>query len=239
VPDDVEQPSKTDGSDEDLLFAPGVVDDWFTVNIRARREKLGMSQADLAQKMVALGWRYYPQTIHRIESGQRKVTVGEAEAVAHVLGTSVYRLTWPDTVSDTVNLFTSLAEQADQAFEEIAAWTGRLLDARLQIERNLEDAEDLKVTPREGRPLTARERRQILNAVNVAREALEHATPEFAVERGSLDYADMREPARPLEHALPEFVEHRVFYHTVTREPTSVQAPDDGEAEEVASDGEG
>ena len=80
-----------DEQDEPAAEAPaaaGVIDEWVAWNIRLRREGLGMSQADLAKEMAALGWKYYPQTVHRVEQGQRKVTIGEAEALARIVAES-------------------------------------------------------------------------------------------------------------------------------------------------------
>lgn len=55
-------------------------------NLVSRRKRLGMSQADVAGKMAALGERYHPQTVHRIEHGERKVTVNDLVAFASLWG---------------------------------------------------------------------------------------------------------------------------------------------------------
>lgn len=56
-------------------------------NLVSRRKRLGMSQADIAEKMTALGCpSIYPQTIGRIELGLRKVSVNDLAALAGVLG---------------------------------------------------------------------------------------------------------------------------------------------------------
>lgn len=89
-----EQPGEADGSPIVPGPAPGAVDERVAANLRRLREKQGWSQADLSARMTALGWRYHPQTVHKNENGQRKVTVGEAEALARIFGTTIDRLGW-------------------------------------------------------------------------------------------------------------------------------------------------
>lgn len=74
--------------------APGAVDERVAGNLRRLREKRGWSQADLSAMMTGLGWRYHPQTVHKNETGQRKVPIGEAEVLARIFGTTLDRLTW-------------------------------------------------------------------------------------------------------------------------------------------------
>lgn len=168
------EPREDDGSQE-----PGDVDSRVAVGIRALREKSGMSQADLAGRMAAAGWRWHPQTIHRIESGQRKVTVGEAEALARILGTSLTRLTWPDPASSVVNFLSTFTGRADSAFERIASATGELLFARDHLGRGIAEARKRGIDGQE----------HVREALAGAEAALEHATPERAVETGREDYA--------------------------------------------------
>ncbi len=137
-----------------------------------------MSQADLAGKMTELGWHYYAQTVHRVESGQRKVPVGEAVALAEVLGTSLTRLTQPDPASNTASFILMFTGRADGAYEQIAAGTHALLFARDHIERGIEAAEKQDA-----------DSERLRDAIAEGRAALEHATPEAAVKTGREDYA--------------------------------------------------
>jgi DNA-binding transcriptional MerR regulator len=73
----------------------GVVDELFAIQVRETRERLKMSQGELARQMSARGFPYYQQTVRRIEDSQRKVSVGEAKALAEILGTTIDRLTEP------------------------------------------------------------------------------------------------------------------------------------------------
>ena len=79
----------------------GVVDELFAIQVRETRERLKMSQGKLARQMSARGFPYYQQTVRRIEDSQRKVSVGEAKALAEILGTTIDRLTEPVSAEET------------------------------------------------------------------------------------------------------------------------------------------
>ena len=79
----------------------GVVDELFAIQVRETRERLKMSQGELARQMSARGFPYYQQTVRRIEDSQRKVSVGEAKALAEILGTTIDRLTEPVSAEKT------------------------------------------------------------------------------------------------------------------------------------------
>lgn len=84
------------GDDDD---AEGVVpfeaERRFATNLRTTRERKGMTQAQLAEAMTEHGipgWRQ--QTVTRVENGHRRIWIGEAQALADILGTTMERLTW-------------------------------------------------------------------------------------------------------------------------------------------------
>jgi transcriptional regulator with XRE-family HTH domain len=159
---------------------PGVVDDQVAANIRRHREAAGLSQADLAAEMSRLGWPYHPQTVHRIEQGSRKVPVGEAAALAEILGVSLAGLTWPDPVSDTVAWFGLFTARADQAYEKIAEGTRDLLFAAAQLRRGIGEAEDRGLATQD----------DVREALEEARARIENATPARAQEHGRESYAE-------------------------------------------------
>lgn len=156
----------------------GDADARFAANMRARREELGMSLADVAREMTAAGVKRAPQTVHKDESGQRKIGVGEADAYARVLKTTITRLTQPDPASNTAAFIDMFTGRADSAWEQIASWTAALLFARDHIKRGIESAE--KQGADAGR---------LADAVTEGRAALENATPEAALRAGYEDYA--------------------------------------------------
>lgn len=182
MPDIPEEPEQGGDSPAGPQASAGVIDEWVAWNVRIRRENLGMSQADLAQKMAALGWKYYPQTVHRIESGQRKVTIGEAEALARIFSTTVDTLTWPDMVTHTAAWFGVFIGRADAAFEQIAAQARELLFDREHLERALAEVERRKIGDQDG----------VREVADDARSVLERAAPEQAVEVGRGEYEEWR-----------------------------------------------
>lgn len=58
----------------------------FAEKIRLHREQKTMTQEELAHEVSLRGFDFKQQTIYKIESGNRRVTVGEAAAIADALG---------------------------------------------------------------------------------------------------------------------------------------------------------
>src|SRR6516225_8155876 len=87
--------SEPDGENEQAPSAEpaGLADERFATNIREERERQKLSQGELARRMADRGFPFYQQTIRRIEEGRRKVSVGEAKAIAEILDTTVDQLT--------------------------------------------------------------------------------------------------------------------------------------------------
>jgi transcriptional regulator with XRE-family HTH domain len=181
-----DEPEQADDKDPTGPAQAGVIDEWVAWNIRIRRENLGWSQADLGKEMTALGWKWYPQTVHRVESGQRKVTIGEAEALARIFSTTVDTLTWPDMVTHTAAWFGVFISRADAAFEQIAAQARELLFDREHLERALTEVERIGIGDRDG----------VREVTDDARSVLDKADPEQAVEAGRQEYEAWR-PGAP------------------------------------------
>ena len=64
-------------------------DDAFAAALRAAREGAGLSQAELAERMAGRGFDFHQQTIYKIESGRRRVSVGEAATLANLLNVTL------------------------------------------------------------------------------------------------------------------------------------------------------
>lgn len=73
----------------------GQTDQRFAMNLRLARERAGLSQEDLAQRMAEWGHKFHQQTITRIENGRRKVSLGESIELAHAVGSTVEALSRP------------------------------------------------------------------------------------------------------------------------------------------------
>ena len=68
------------------------IDQQFGPTIRLVRQDREMSQEELAAAVSNLGYQLSQATIGKIERGDRKVTLGEAEAIARALDTSTLAL---------------------------------------------------------------------------------------------------------------------------------------------------
>lgn len=67
----------------------------FALNLREARERMSLSQADLAKRMSALGFRWHQATVYKVENGDRPVKLGEALALAEMLQVPLRELTAP------------------------------------------------------------------------------------------------------------------------------------------------
>ena len=159
----------------------GVVDELFAIQVRETRERLKMSQGELARQMSARGFSYYQQTVRRIEDGQRKVSVGEAKALAQILGTSVDRLTWPGREASAAALLDMSIGRAEQAYQQIASWTATLLWALGQLGTTVGETE--------GKAF--REAQKMQEILREAADVLQ-LTPEAAVEMGRKEHEEGR-----------------------------------------------
>ena len=61
----------------------------FATNLQAARERLRMSQYELAQRASQRGLKFHQTTLQRIESGRRAVKLSEAALLAELVGESL------------------------------------------------------------------------------------------------------------------------------------------------------
>ena len=181
--------SEPDGENEQAPSAEpaGLADERFATNIREERERQKLSQGELARRMAERGFPYYQQTIRRIEEGRRKVSVGEAKALAEILGTTMDRLTLPGQVAAAAYMMNFAAAGAQRAWNDIASHTTMLLAARATLEH-------LAAQMIERDYLGSDKIREIVTAAAQAAEM----TPEAAVLAGRVNYENM--PQEELEH---------------------------------------
>lgn len=178
MPNDT-QPSP--GDDDGPPPAPaGLADERFAANLRDERERQNLSQADVAKQMKDRGWRWHAQTVQRVEAGHRKVTIGEAEAIARILRTTADRLTWPGAAASAAGLMDMTIASALNAYEDISGGVTALLWAQRQLATTLAEVE------RAGYHESGKVR-------EIAREARDvlAMTPEAAVTAGREDFAGL------------------------------------------------
>jgi transcriptional regulator with XRE-family HTH domain len=152
----------------------------FAENLRDWRERRGVSQVKLAQEMAARGWPWRQQTVTRVESGQRMVRLGEALAVAEILGTSVNMLTASSRETTAIDILAKATSRATEAYKQITEWTQTLLHQQGQLELSVAEAEKVSYY---GSSL-------LQDVVAEARDLLE-VTPEQAVIEGREEHDDI------------------------------------------------
>lgn len=69
------------------------------LSIRQERQRVGLSQAEVAERMSARGFSVIQTTIAKIEAGTRPLRISEFVGIAHALGTTWHSLL---AVSDSV-----------------------------------------------------------------------------------------------------------------------------------------
>ena len=125
-----------ESSDPDLM-----ADEWFTRNLRAKRLEAGLSQRQVGERMREIGFPFEQQTVQRIESGGRRASIGEARALARILGLNALALTEPPELTEQKALLwrtgRALSEHRAQADAVDAAvrGTARELERRIEAAR--------------------------------------------------------------------------------------------------------
>jgi transcriptional regulator with XRE-family HTH domain len=117
---------------EELVQAGHMAEDIFIRQMKRYRQKLGLSQVDLAARITALGSSMYQQTIAKIESGHRAVRIAEADVIARALETSI-----TDMLSDAVARADTeeIGPTAADLQTQLAATERRLLAAETEVAR--------------------------------------------------------------------------------------------------------
>jgi len=69
----------------------------FATELALLRKRHGLSQSELARKMVDAGWSNYSQmTVSRTEKGERPIRLAEARSLAGILGATVDEMIAPE-----------------------------------------------------------------------------------------------------------------------------------------------
>jgi transcriptional regulator with XRE-family HTH domain len=74
---------------------PDETEQRFAGNFRVARERAGLTGTEVAEQMRSRGFPWHQQTISRVESGAQRVRIGEATALASIVGMSLDALMRP------------------------------------------------------------------------------------------------------------------------------------------------
>ena len=137
-------------------------------NLRALRERKGMSQATLAKAMKGKGWPWHQTTVVRIESGVQSLGFGETVDLAQVLGVTTDRLTWAGPESSESALVAGARHRLRESWQEAAGAVARLRAARDGAERSAASGSNSKYS-------------RVRDAAGALAEELREATLESAL----------------------------------------------------------
>ena len=122
-------------TDDDQPAFPDEAERRFAANLRVLRERRGISQARLAQEMLARQWPWRQQTVARLENGQRMLRFGEAIALASILGVSLDRFTRPGSEVIEMEKIRAASARLRESYDAVAAAVCRLLDEQRTAQR--------------------------------------------------------------------------------------------------------
>ena len=122
-------------TDDDQPAFPDEAERRFAANLRVLRERRGISQARLAQEMLARQWPWRQQTVARLENGQRMLRFGEAIALASILGVSLDRFTRPGSEVIEMEKIRAASARLRESYDAVAAAVCRLVDEQRTAQR--------------------------------------------------------------------------------------------------------
>jgi len=109
-------------------------------NLRALRERKGISQAALARAMKEREWPWHQTTVARVESGARPVEWGEVVDLALILGVTADRFMWSGPEAGEREMASAATARIRAAWRELALAAARLEDASDAATRTAERA---------------------------------------------------------------------------------------------------
>ncbi len=162
------------------------VDQTFGATLREARERLGLSQAALAETMQGLGFDFQQQTIYKIESGNRRATIGEAAGFARAL-----QLDDLNTLVHGKNSLrvTLVLRPVVAASDDVLFAAQRLFKAQLTLGEFLSAIDDIEDLPE----------RQVENLREALRlDAVETAKEARSLALRQLEESEMDEPIKAI-----------------------------------------
>ena len=142
----------------------------FVEQMKALREARGWSQADLAAKLNELGWDYVNQmTISRTEKNDRPLRLGEARAIASVLGKTVEQMLAPDADAKAIDSLFNDVEHMRVAVRQIEDGIDDFLSYRPILQYSLDQVRELDLARWASLDLAGRVSAQVARAEEVLR----------------------------------------------------------------------
>ncbi|SER80239.1 Helix-turn-helix domain-containing protein [Pedococcus cremeus] len=109
----------------------------FTANLRRLREAKGWSQNELATRMRGRGWESFRQTtVSRLEKGEQSVRIGEARALADLLGVTVDDMALTESAeAQAIAELRAAIEECTKALDRIDTYGQYLPQAQADVRR--------------------------------------------------------------------------------------------------------
>jgi transcriptional regulator with XRE-family HTH domain len=193
-------------ADDDKL--PDQAEERFAANLRAARERAGLSQEALAAQMRELGFGHIrQQTVAQIEASSRSVRLGEALALSRITRTSIDVLVRPQGLAQDSWRLLDTARKVQEAHKALADWAGRLSTARQDLRRSISRAEQAGLTDALADELYAARRAVAADVIGVARLLADEWLADIEIRPGRTLSGDERDTALAVSTALRELAE--------------------------------
>lgn len=119
------------------------IDEYFATNLREEREAQGLSQEELARRMVERGFGFSQATIWKIEQNKRPVRIGEAVALGEAFGVPMWRHLTEEPRHFRLGARVDRANRsAYNAYDQVKAAAAEYLEAQLELVVAVRDATD-------------------------------------------------------------------------------------------------
>lgn len=122
------------------------IDQNVATNVREFRERSGLSQEELAQRMSERGFGFSQATVWKIESGQRTVKISEAVALSDVLDLRWMDLTAEPDVSRHQAALAAANRRAHQAYAALKETATAFLRTQVELSLTVRLAQDYGLT---------------------------------------------------------------------------------------------
>lgn len=189
----------------------------FRKRVRDERERRGWSQSDLSKLLQENGSHsIYPSTVAKIEAGDRRVAIDEAQAIAELFGVSVDSLLGRQVgiERDLEYMLRSVLATTRQCGQQLDIIIGTFVDA----------VQELSVLSFSGRESLESDISQAAEAMVSARDALLRIAAFKLPPNATVTAEVMRE----MDAAMNKFFAHFSVYEPSRQEPSPNKAPRKG-----------